>query len=68
MIVRNDFGVILDNKLKNKNISKAQLARLIDVSDTTVSRYVLGYTRKPKKLLLERIAKVLGCSIREFLK
>lgn len=57
MIVRNDFGVILDNKLKNKNISKAQLARLIDVSDTTVSRYVLGYTKKPKKTFIRKNSK-----------
>lgn len=68
MIVRNDFGIILENKMKIKHISKAQLARLIDVSDTTISRYTLGYTRRPKKLLLERITKVLRCSIKEFLK
>ena len=64
--VRDDFGIIIKNKLNKNNMSQADLSRMIDVSDTTISRYILGQVDKPKRLLLERIAKVLKCSINEF--
>ena len=56
-----DFSKSLVNKMNEKKLRKANLAKMIDVSDTTVSRYVKGET-KPKPLLLKRMAKVLGCS------
>ena len=65
MKVREDFSIILKNKLIEKRISQADLSRLIDVSDTTISRYILGRA-KPKDLLLKRLAKVLNCSILDF--
>ena len=66
MKIRDDFGIILKNKLNDKHISQSELSRLIDVSDTTISRYILGQTMKPKRLLLQRIAKVLECSVYDF--
>ena len=63
--MKKDFPTILQNKMNEKNITKAELARAIDVTDTSISRYVKG-TAKPKPIYLERIAKVLGCSIEDF--
>ena len=58
------FSSILKSKLKEKHITKAELARLIDVADTTVGRYVKG-TMMPRPLILNRIAKVLDIDIHE---
>lgn len=61
----NEFSTILKNKLKEKRISQSELARRIDVTDTSISRYING-TAKPRPILLERIATVLNCSITDF--
>lgn len=58
------FSTILEKKLKDKGMTKAELARRIDVADTTVGRYIKG-TMKPRPLILNRIAKVLDCSIKD---
>lgn len=60
-----DFSTILQNKMKEKNITKAELARAIDVTDTSISRYIKG-AAKPRPLLLGRIARVLECSVEDF--
>ena len=56
-----NFGRILKNKLQERRMRQIDLARKIDVTDTTISRYVNGDV-KPKPLLLNRIANVLDCS------
>ena len=55
------FSKVLKEKMKNQNIWQSELARRIDVSDTTISRYIKGET-KPKPMLLERLAETLNCS------
>ena len=65
MQIRNDFATILIEKMNKQKITPAKLSKLIDVADTSVHRYIKG-TAKPRKLLLERIARVLHCSIDEF--
>ena len=66
MLSNEEFSIRLKNKLKEKNITQSELARRIDVSDTTISRYVTG-TARPRTLLLNRIAVVLDCPVRYFL-
>lgn len=61
---QNRFAYKLKRKLKEKNISQSELARRIDVTDTTVSRYIKG-DAYPRPLLLRRIANVLDCSIED---
>ena len=61
------FATLLKNKLNEKQMTKAELARLIDVADTTVGRYVKG-TMTPRPLLLNRIIKVLDIDIRDVYK
>lgn len=63
--VNNKFSTILKRKLKEQKISQSELARLIDVTDTSISRYING-TAKPRPILLARIAAVLNCSIADF--
>lgn len=66
MKIKDNFPIILENKIKERNITKAELARLIDVSDTTIHRYING-TATPRPLLLNRIIKVLKCSENDFI-
>lgn len=63
--IRKDFSKILQQKMKEKNISQVELARAIDVSDTTVYRYMRGLAI-PRPLLMTRIIKVLNCSQDDF--
>lgn len=63
-MIQKRFSHILKTKLKEKHMTKAELARQIDVADTTVGRYVRG-TMMPRPLILNRIAKVLDIDIRE---
>lgn len=64
--IRDDFPTILLNKMHEQNINKADLARMIDVCDSCVHRYVQG-KNKPYDLILKRIAEALNCSIEEFI-
>lgn len=61
------FATMLANKLKENGMTKAELARRIDVADTTVGRYVKG-TMMPRPLILNRIAKVFKCSVYDLYK
>lgn len=58
------FAKKLESKLKENNMTKAELARRIDVADTTVGRYIKG-TMHPRPLILHRISKALNWSIEE---
>ena len=62
---KKDFPEILKKKMENKNITKAELARKVDVSDTTIGRYIKG-TMRPRQLILNRLADALDCSVKEF--
>lgn len=64
--IRDDFPEILLNEMRRKNINKADFARLINVTDTTVHCYIKG-TAKPRDVILERMAKALNCSVNDFL-
>ena len=55
------FAEKLNEKILEKGITKAELSRLISVSDTTISDYTKG-RRKPHPLFLKRIADVFNCS------
>jgi len=59
------LSAVLQTKMKEKHISKAELARLIDVSDTTIHRY-LNDVMKPRPLLLKRLMKVLDFAYSDF--
>ena len=61
---KKNFGIKLKRLLKENNMKQIDLARLIDVTDTTMSRYVQGKV-KPKPLLLKRIAEVFNCSTKD---
>lgn len=63
--LREDFPIILQIKMNEQNINKADLARMIDVADTSVHRYIKG-TAKPRDAILRKIAKALHCSMYEF--
>lgn len=55
------FSESLEKKMKERGMTKAELARRIDVADTTVGRYVNG-TMHPRPLLYNRILRVLNCT------
>lgn len=61
------FSKVLEKKLNEKGLTKAEFARRIDVADTTVGRYVKG-TMMPRPIILNRIAEVLGCSVNDLYK
>lgn len=61
------FAMVLTEKIKEKNIKQSELARSIDVSDTTIYRYLKGET-KPKPLLLKRLAESLNCPMDDLYK
>ena len=63
--MKDNFPSILKNKMIEKHISSAELARRVDVTDTSIYRYTNGIA-KPRRLILERIALVLGCSPEDF--
>ena len=58
--MKKDFPEILKNKMNIKGITQADLAR-----DTTIYRYLKNLA-KPRPLILNRIAKVLDCSVKDF--
>ena len=60
--IRDKFSTNLLLMLKRTNITKAELARRIDATDTTINRYING-TAEPKLTMLYRIAEVFDCSI-----
>lgn len=53
--------------MNEQHISRAEIARKIDVSDTTISRYLKGNT-KPKIYLLRRLATELHCTTKDLYK
>lgn len=62
-----EFSKILVSKMKEHKITQAELSRMIDVSDTTVYRYIKGET-KPHPLLMQRLADVFKCSVKDLYK
>lgn len=51
--------------MKKRGISQRDLARLVDVHETTVSRVLAG-TRKPSPQLALRLAKEMGVPMETF--
>ena len=62
-----EFSKILIDKMKENKITQAELSRMIDVSDTTIYRYIKGET-KPHPLLMQRLADVFKCQIKDLYK
>lgn len=64
-------GDTMDNKIaekrKEKHFTQTQLAKILDIDRTHLSKVENGKVR-PSTALLERIANVLGCSIKDFFK
>ena len=58
------FAEVLSRKIKERGITKAELSRMIDVSNTTITNYTKGRVR-PHPLLLQRLAMVFNCRISE---
>lgn len=63
--VRKDFSEILRLKMKEKNITQIELSRAIDVSDTSIYRYLNGLAY-PRPLLMDRLIKVFKCPSSDF--
>lgn len=55
------------NARKAANLTQAQAADLIGVTDATISQWENGETR-PKTSRLAKVAEVYGCTIDELLK
>lgn len=61
MNINNTIGNNISNLLEKKNMSAADLARLIDVSRSTVSCWISG-TKIPRMDKVEKMCAVLGCN------
>lgn len=55
------FARMLNKKISEKGITKAELSRLISVSDTTITNYTKGRC-EPHPVFLKRIADIFDCS------
>lgn len=55
------------NARKAANLTQAQAAKLIGVTDATISQWENGETR-PKTSRLAKVAEIYGCTIDELLK
>ena len=56
----NKFRTLLNRKLKNKEISQNQFARMIGVSPTYVNHMIIGKSGPPDRNLQIKIADSLG--------
>lgn len=61
---RTEFASRLNQKMAMTGISRWQLSRLTDISETTLSRYMNGRST-PNTFNTVKIAKALRCSIEE---
>ena len=61
------LGMILEQKLKELDMTKAEFARRISVSDTTVCRYI-NNGMIPRPAILNKMAEVLNCSVKELIR
>ena len=61
MNINNAIGKNISNLLEKKNMSAADLARLIDVSRSTVSCWISG-TKTPRMDKVEKMCAVFGCN------
>ncbi len=60
------IGNLIKTRRKEKGLSQKQLAELLLVSDTTISKWETG-VNLPDVLILKRIAEVLNIPLTEFL-
>lgn len=64
MDITRDFGIRLQEIRKAKGLTQAQLAEMVDLEITTISRIENG-TRFPLKENIEKFVKVLDCNIKD---
>ena len=64
MDITKDFGIRLQEIRKAKGLTQAQLAEMVDLEITTISRIENG-TRFPLKENIEKFVKVLDCNIKD---
>lgn len=57
---------IIQRKRKKIGLSQAELARKLNVAQTTVAMWEVG-ARKPNIVMLKKIAKFFGCTTDELL-
>ena len=62
---RREFGIRLHKLLKRKNITQNELSEKTGISNISISKYITGKT-SPSFYAVDKIAKVLKCSIDEF--
>lgn len=67
VVMNNDIGSNIKELSSMKGISQKQLAKLSDLTEATISRYVKG-TRVPTVEVLSKIAKALDTTTEELLK
>lgn len=60
------IGEVIDRRLRELRLTRADLARHLEVSKATVSYWISG-TKRPTYERLEEIAGFLGCSVGELL-
>ena len=60
-----EFGINLYNQMWNKGYTEERLAQEIGTSQVMVSRYISGKV-VPSFYIVDKIAKVLDCSVDEF--
>ncbi len=64
MDITRDFGIRLQEIRKAKGLTQAQLAEMVDLEITTISRIENG-SRFPQKENIEKFVKVLDCNIKD---
>jgi len=64
--MENSFGAFLKEKRKEKNLTQKELAKLLNVSESTVSKWETNVAH-PDITLLSRLSEILGVSERELI-
>ena len=62
---RREFGIRLSDIMWHKGVSETRLAELTGISQVSISNYITGKTT-PSFYIVDKIAKVLGCSTEAF--
>ena len=63
----NIFGELLRHKIKNRGLTQKQLAKLVNIPESTISRYCSG-ERLPSIINMDHICRFLGTTIDDFMR
>lgn len=61
-----EFGINLEQKLKEKELNKSELSELTGIDKSTITKYTLG-KRTASSYNVSVMAKALGCSTDELI-